>query len=186
MGMVRQLAIAIERELREPRSTLRQTVATKVATAEATILETQTSDTIELANRLPPERQDMRVRWLWRLLKNPLLSSSKTEAPTDPNHWSFKKSSRTTGGMAARALVAAMAWLLSTSAVAAEFKVLVVMSYEEDNPWVKEIREGIEGVLSPSSETRYFYMNTKADRANGPKRAEEAYALFQQFQPDGV
>jgi len=98
----------------------------------------------------------------------------------------MKKSSRTTGWLAARTLVAAMAWLLSTSAIAAEFKVLVVMSYEEDNPWVKEIREGIEGVLSPSSEIRYFYMNTKADRASGPKRAKEAYALFQQFQPDGV
>ena len=98
----------------------------------------------------------------------------------------MKKSSRMTGWLAARALVAAMVWLLSTSAIAAEFKVLVVMSYEGDNPWVKEIREGIELVLSPSSEIRYFYMNTKTDRASGPKRAEEAYALFQQFQPDGV
>lgn len=89
MGIVRQLAIAIERELREPRSTLRQTVATKVATAEAAILETQTSDTVELANRLPLERQDMRERWRRRLLKNPLLSSSKTEVPTDPNHQWF-------------------------------------------------------------------------------------------------
>ncbi|MCB1771665.1 MAG: ABC transporter substrate-binding protein [Candidatus Competibacteraceae bacterium] len=98
----------------------------------------------------------------------------------------MKKSSRTKGWLAASTLAAAMAWLPSTSAIAAEFKVLVVMSYEEDNPWVQEIREGIEGVLSPSSEIRYFYMNTKADRANGPKRAEEAYALFQQFRPDGV
>jgi len=90
------------------------------------------------------------------------------------------------GGWAAGALLAAMTWLLSNPAMAAEFKVLVVMSYEENNPWVVEIREGIEGVLSRSSEIRYFYMNTKADRASGPKRAEEAYALFQQFQPDGV
>jgi ABC-type uncharacterized transport system substrate-binding protein len=98
----------------------------------------------------------------------------------------IEKSLRTTGWRAARALAVVMAGLLSTSAIAAEFKVLVVMSYEADNPWVQEIREGIERVLSPSSEIRYFYMNTKSDRASGPKRAEEAYALFQQFQPDGV
>lgn len=188
MGMVRPLATDLERGLRETHPALRKTVATKVALAEAAIREMQTPSTVEPANRLPldTERQDMRVQWRRRLLKNPLLSSSKTQAQTDPNRWGFKKSSRTTRGLAARALVAAMTWLLSISAIAAEFKVLVVMSYEEDNPWVKEIREGIEGVLSPSSEIRYFYMNTKADRASGPKCAEEAYALFQQFQPDGV
>ena len=37
------------------------------------------------------------------------------------------------------------------------YKVLVVMSYEEDNPWCKEIREGIESVLSTSAELEYFY-----------------------------
>jgi ABC-type uncharacterized transport system substrate-binding protein len=47
-------------------------------------------------------------------------------------------------------------------AAATEFRVLVVMSYEDDNPWVKEIREG------------------------GPRRAAEAFALFQSLQPDGV
>ncbi len=70
--------------------------------------------------------------------------------------------------------------------VAAGFKVLVVMSYEEDNPWVKEIREGIDSVLLPSNEIAYFYMNTKADRDGGPRKAEEANALFQSLQPDGV
>jgi ABC-type uncharacterized transport system substrate-binding protein len=76
--------------------------------------------------------------------------------------------------------------LASGLAAAAEFKVLVVMSYEEDNPWVKEIREGIEGVLKPSADITYFYMNTKADRQGGPRRAEEAFALFQSLQPHGV
>jgi ABC-type uncharacterized transport system substrate-binding protein len=71
-------------------------------------------------------------------------------------------------------------------APAAEFKVLVVMSYEEDNPWVKEIREGIDGVLRLSSEVVYFHMNTKADREGGAKKAEEAFALFRSLQPSGV
>ena len=76
--------------------------------------------------------------------------------------------------------------LLSASAVAAEFKVLVVMSYEENNPWVKEIREGIDGVLRPSSEVTYFHMNTKVNREGGPAKAEEAFALFKSMQPHGV
>jgi len=69
---------------------------------------------------------------------------------------------------------------------ATKFKVLVVMSYEEQNPWVQEIREGIESVLKPSSEITYFYMDTKQNRAGGRKKAEEAHALFQKLQPDGV
>lgn len=69
---------------------------------------------------------------------------------------------------------------------AAEFKVLAVMSYEEDNPWVREIRAGIEAALGGTSEITYFHMNTKVDRAGGPKKAEEAYALYQSLKPDGV
>jgi len=77
-------------------------------------------------------------------------------------------------------------FLFAGSAAAAEFKVLVVMSYEEDNPWVKEIREGIDGVLRSSSEITYFHMNTKVNRAGGPAKAEEAAALFKSLQPHGV
>lgn len=84
-------------------------------------------------------------------------------------------------------LVLAISFLLAGGPVhAAGFKVLVVMSYEDDNPWVREIREGIESVLGAGNEIRYFHMNTKVDRAAGPKRAEEARELFEQFRPDGV
>lgn len=76
--------------------------------------------------------------------------------------------------------------LLGAPASAAEFKVLAVMSYEEDNPWVKEIREGIDSVLRPAAEIVYFHMNTKANRAGGPAKAEEAAALFKSLQPQGV
>ena len=77
-------------------------------------------------------------------------------------------------------------FLACGSAVAGEFKVLVVMSYEEDNPWVREIREGIDAVLRPSSDITYFHMNTKAYRDGGPEKAREAFALFQSLQPHGV
>lgn len=74
----------------------------------------------------------------------------------------------------------------AATAGAAEFKVLVVMSYEEHNPWVREIREGIDSVLGGTSEITYFYMNTKEDRAGGPKKAGEAHALYGRLQPHGV
>ncbi len=69
---------------------------------------------------------------------------------------------------------------------AAKFKVLVVMSYEEDFPWCKEIKEGIDSILGNICKTNYFYMNTKSDLAGGPQKAEEAYSVYQEFQPDGV
>ena len=83
-------------------------------------------------------------------------------------------------------LLATLLVVASSAVVAAEYKVLVVMSYEEDNPWVKEIREGIDGVLKPSADITYFHMNTKADRQGGLRKAEEAFALFQSLQPNGV
>ncbi len=73
-----------------------------------------------------------------------------------------------------------------TTAQAAAFKVLVVMSYEENNPWCKEIKQGIDSVLAGTSDITYFYMDTKVNMEDGPKKAEEAYALFQQIEPDGV
>jgi len=67
-----------------------------------------------------------------------------------------------------------------------KFKVLVVMSYEEDFPWDVEVKEGIEAGLGGSSDILYFYMNTKTDLAGGPDRAREAYQLYQHYKPDGV
>ncbi|MCB1775485.1 MAG: ABC transporter substrate-binding protein, partial [Gammaproteobacteria bacterium] len=71
-------------------------------------------------------------------------------------------------------------------AVASPFKVLVVMSYEEDNPWCREIREGIDSVLGDNSDITYFYMDTKVRFDSGEARASEAYALFRLLEPDGV
>jgi len=67
-----------------------------------------------------------------------------------------------------------------------KLKVLVVMSYEENNPWCMEIKEGIDSVLAASCDMKYVYMDTKKDPQGGPKKAEEAFSLYQSFQPDGV
>ena len=77
-----------------------------------------------------------------------------------------------------------LAW--SLPAAGGPFKVLVVMSYEQDNPWCEGIRQGIDSVLAPVAEISYFYLNTKADFQGGPARAEGAAALYRELQPDGV
>ncbi|MCK5544265.1 MAG: hypothetical protein KAI35_03545 [Desulfobulbaceae bacterium] len=64
-------------------------------------------------------------------------------------------------------------------------KVLVVMSYHPEYAWQQEIRKGIKSVLS-GARIKYFNMDTKRDFAGGPARAKEAFALYQQFQPDVV
>lgn len=86
--------------------------------------------------------------------------------------------------------VAALALLLAAAAPApasaTPWRVLVVMSYEQDNPWVREIAEGVRAGLGKEVEITFFHMNTKEDPANGPKRAAEAYALFETLKPHGV
>ena len=64
--------------------------------------------------------------------------------------------------------------------------VLVVMSYEQNNPWCKEIKEGIETALNDQYKATYFYMDTKINMAGGKGKASEAYALYQKLQPKGV
>ncbi len=69
---------------------------------------------------------------------------------------------------------------------AARFKVLVVMSYEETFPGNQAIKKGIDPVLAAEHEIKYFYMDTKKNLECGPQKAGEAYALYKEFQPDGV
>jgi ABC-type uncharacterized transport system substrate-binding protein len=69
---------------------------------------------------------------------------------------------------------------------AASNKILVVMSYEEDNPWCMQIKEGIDSVLAGDSDIKYFFMDTKKNINGGVRKAEEAYELYKQFRPDGV
>jgi len=77
--------------------------------------------------------------------------------------------------------------LVFASAVQAKpFKVLVVMSYEEDNPWCQEIKQGIDSVLGKSSEISYFYMDTKVNLVGGKAKSKQAFDLYRKLQPDGV
>jgi len=69
---------------------------------------------------------------------------------------------------------------------AAPYKILVVMSYEKENPWCVEIKEGIESVLAGIGDIKYFYMDTKKNYEGGLQKAADAYELFSRFQPDGV
>ncbi len=69
---------------------------------------------------------------------------------------------------------------------AASCKVLVVMSYEEINPWCIEIKEGVDSALANTCELTYFYMDTKMNLEGGKEKAKEAYSLLRELQPDGV
>jgi hypothetical protein len=65
-------------------------------------------------------------------------------------------------------------------------RVLVVMSYEEDYPWVKQQKEGIDSVLGDSCELKYYYLNSKHNFEGTRGRGKDAYALYESFRPDGV
>lgn len=67
-----------------------------------------------------------------------------------------------------------------------EYKVLAVMSYAKDHPWVAEVREGIDTALDNSCEVHYFYMDTKKSTDQGKEKGRQAYNLYQRLQPDGV
>ncbi len=71
-------------------------------------------------------------------------------------------------------------------AQAAPFKVMVVMSCEKEFLWDREIRQSTDSLLANTCEIRYFYMNTQLDQGGGKQKAQEAYTLYQEFQPDGV
>lgn len=68
----------------------------------------------------------------------------------------------------------------------AKFKVLVVMSYEEDFSWDIEVKKGIDSALGYAGYIRYFYMDTKKNYPGGLDKGKEAYRLYRDFQPDGV
>ncbi|MDM8541317.1 ABC transporter substrate binding protein [Desulfococcaceae bacterium HSG9] len=83
-------------------------------------------------------------------------------------------------------VVVSLLFMSVTVCQSAAYKVLVVFSYGTDFPWVREIKAGIDSVLAEKAEIRYFYMNTKKNLEGGPQKAEEALAVYKEFQPDGV
>ena len=66
------------------------------------------------------------------------------------------------------------------------YKVLVVMSYEPEFLWAQDTMEGIHSALAGKADIRFFHMDTKKNFEGGPAKAQEAYALYQEWQPDGV
>jgi ABC-type uncharacterized transport system substrate-binding protein len=77
--------------------------------------------------------------------------------------------------------------ICSAVSQAAPFKVLVVMSYHEDFYWSQEIKAGIDGVLKETCDPiRYIYLDTRNHLERGEENAKAAYAVYQEFQPDGV
>lgn len=64
--------------------------------------------------------------------------------------------------------------------------VMVVMSYEENNPWCQAIKRGIDTALGAHAQATYFYMDTKVAPQHGPKKADEALLEYQRLQPDGL
>ncbi len=70
-----------------------------------------------------------------------------------------------------------------------KFKVLVVMSYDNDFFWNKETKDGIDSILGDKCEMTYAYLDTWRSKDNlekGHEKAKEAYKLYQELQPDGV
>ena len=65
-------------------------------------------------------------------------------------------------------------------------KVLVVMSDDVSSLWEKEIRTGIESVLTSPHDIRYVYMETNNNPQGGAQKAKEVFSLYQEFAPDGV
>jgi ABC-type uncharacterized transport system substrate-binding protein len=66
------------------------------------------------------------------------------------------------------------------------YKVLVVMSYHETYSWGKEIKEGIDSVLSGVSEVKYVYLDTKNNISGGAEKAAKIHELYRKLRPDGV
>lgn len=65
-------------------------------------------------------------------------------------------------------------------------KVMVVMSYEKDFPWVQQQKEGIDSVLAERCEVSFVYLDTKRNFGQGAEKARKAFELFKSLQPQGV
>lgn len=65
-------------------------------------------------------------------------------------------------------------------------KVLVVMAYWEEYFWSQDIKTGIESILGSQCELKYAYLNAMKEPDGVKAKAQQAYALYQEWQPDGV
>ncbi|SLM28078.1 ABC-type uncharacterized transport system periplasmic component-like protein [Desulfamplus magnetovallimortis] len=77
-------------------------------------------------------------------------------------------------------------FLMPGQVLGESFKVFVVMSYDDQYAWSREIKEGIESVLLPACTLEYFWLDTKRDLEGGYEKAKQAFDVYQKIQPDGV
>lgn len=82
-------------------------------------------------------------------------------------------------------LISLILFLIPSLVLSDPYKILIVMSYEEDNFWVEEMREGIKQILG-DNELTFFHMDTKRNIDGGEEKSKEAYDLYLKLQPDGV
>ncbi len=87
-------------------------------------------------------------------------------------------------------MIGGILWMLLGMTAQAEYpescKVLVVMTYHEDFFWNQAMKEGIESVLADTCELRYVYLDILKNPDGVEAKAREAYALYQEWQPDGL
>jgi len=83
-------------------------------------------------------------------------------------------------------LVGAILGALSWQTDAVECRVLIVMSYDKPFWWSQDMKTGIDRVLADTCELTYAYLDTRNEPERGHAKAEQAYALYRQLQPDGV
>lgn len=91
-------------------------------------------------------------------------------------------------------VVCLMAWLVALSWVsimsyateAAACKVLMVLKNSESFGMNREARRGVEKVLKDQCELKFVYFDMELNPKGVPAKVQEAYDLYQTWQPDGV
>lgn len=64
-------------------------------------------------------------------------------------------------------------------------KILVVMSYDQETKMEKGMRQTFDDLL-PGATLQYFWLDAKKNPQRSKQKAEEAFRLFQEFNPDVV
>ena len=72
------------------------------------------------------------------------------------------------------------------SAAADRYKVLVVLSAEEDSAWDQEVSNQIRKDLASCCDLTFYSLNSCNIPEQNQQRAAEAFALYQKLRPDGV
>lgn len=76
--------------------------------------------------------------------------------------------------------------LVTRSAVAAPYRILAVMSYNDSYPWQEDLKNGITNECGKECEVTFFSLDMKNNPQDGAKKGEAAFRLFQELRPDGV